>query len=60
MFSDLFFIKDFYRGFEHLFRLGAVTVPVYNYKFKFDGKINATKNLVLSNSPEIRQSLKGQ
>jgi len=53
----MFFIKDFYRGFDNLLKQSIS--PVYNYEFKFDGEINATKNVVLKTKPSLRQYLKG-
>lgn len=54
----MYFVKDFHRGFEHL--LKQSTTPVYNYEFKFDGEINATKSLVSLEQPSIRQhNMKG-
>lgn len=57
MFSDMFFVKDFHRGFEHLLKQNVT--PIYNYEFKFDGEINAIKNVVLKTKPSLRQYLKG-
>lgn len=56
MFSDVFFTKDFHCGFNHLVEKGVT--PVYNYEFKFDGKINICKNLLFAMRP-IFLSLKG-
>jgi len=55
--SDYLFVKDYHRSFSHL--LQQSVTPVYNYEFVFDGEINAIKNLILSNRPVIRQTLKG-
>jgi bile salt-stimulated lipase len=56
MLSDVFFIKDFYRGFNHLLKNGQT--QVYNYEFKFNGELNACKKLMFATRPNI-SSLKG-
>ncbi|XP_050438029.1 juvenile hormone esterase-like [Adelges cooleyi] len=41
LFTDVFFAKDFYKGFNDLIVEGIT--PVYNYEFKFDGELNPKK-----------------
>lgn len=57
MFSDLFFTKDFHRGFNHLIE-NDIT-PVYNYEFKYDGKLNICKQILFAPRP-IFLSLNGK
>ncbi|XP_050438553.1 juvenile hormone esterase-like [Adelges cooleyi] len=56
LFSDVFFIKDFHKAFNHLLEKGKT--PVYNYEFKFDGEINVFKKLLSATRPEFLK-LKG-
>ncbi|KAF0751373.1 esterase E4-like isoform X1 [Aphis craccivora] len=56
LFSDVFFTKDFYRGFNDLLKKDKA--PIYNYEFKFDGELNACKKLLFATRP-IFHSLKG-
>lgn len=57
MFGDIFFTKDFYRGFNNLLKKNGM--PIYNYEFKFDGELNACKKLLFATRP-IFHSLKGK
>ena len=57
LFSDVFFTKDFYRGFNSLIKKDGA--PIYNYEFKFDGELNACKKLLFATRP-IFHSLKGK
>ncbi|VVC34997.1 Hypothetical protein CINCED_3A002934 [Cinara cedri] len=56
MFSDIFFVKEFHRGFNQLLKQSVT--PVYNYEFKFDGDINIFKKLLCFTRPKFL-SLKG-
>jgi len=56
LFGDIFFVKDFYRGFEDFLKKDVT--PVYNYEFKFDGEINVFRKLLFATRP-IFHSLKG-
>lgn len=51
MFSDIFFVKEFHRGFDQLLKQNVT--PVYNYEFKFDGDINIFKKLLCINKPNF-------
>ncbi|XP_022165143.1 bile salt-activated lipase-like isoform X2 [Myzus persicae] len=55
--SDVLFVKDFYRGFDNFLKQGVS--PVYKYEFKFDGELNAVKNMVFATRPILRQAIKG-
>lgn len=57
MHSDIFFVKDFYRGFDNFLKQDIA--PVYKYEFKFDGEFNAIKNLVFATRPVLRHAIKG-
>ncbi|XP_050427116.1 juvenile hormone esterase-like [Adelges cooleyi] len=54
--GDVFFTRDFHKGFVHLLEKG--NTPVYNYEFKFDGEINLLKEIFFSKKPNLRK-LKG-
>lgn len=56
MLSDIFFAKDFYRGFDELLKKNVT--PVYNYEFKYDGELNVCKKLLFATRP-LFNSLKG-
>ncbi|XP_029344195.1 esterase FE4-like [Acyrthosiphon pisum] len=56
LYSDVFFTKDFYRGFKSLLKKDGQ--PIYNYEFKFDGELNAFKKLLFATWPKFH-SLKG-
>uniref|UniRef100_A0A2S2PBR1 Esterase FE4 n=1 Tax=Schizaphis graminum TaxID=13262 RepID=A0A2S2PBR1_SCHGA len=55
--SDVFFGKDFYRGFDHFLKQNVT--PVYMYEFKFDGELNVIKNWIFATRPVLRHALKG-
>ncbi|XP_060878202.1 esterase FE4-like isoform X2 [Metopolophium dirhodum] len=55
--SDVLFVKDFYRGFDHFLKQDVAAV--YKYEFKFDGELNAVKNMVFATRPALRHTLKG-
>lgn len=57
MFSDVFFIKDFHRSFNHF--LENDVKPVYNYEFRFNGELNFCKNILLAPKP-LFMSLNGK
>lgn len=51
MVSDIFFVKEFHRGFDQLLKQNVT--PVYNYEFKFDGEINIFKKLLCTTRPKF-------
>ncbi|KAF0772550.1 esterase FE4 isoform X1 [Aphis craccivora] len=55
--SDFFLCNDFYDAF-HCFLKQNVT-PVYKYEFKFDGELNAAKNMIFATRPVLRHAIKG-
>ncbi|KAF0750324.1 Uncharacterized protein FWK35_00017165 [Aphis craccivora] len=55
--SDVFFCNDFYDGFDWFLKQNIT--PVYKYEFKFDGELNASKNLVFATRPVLRHAIKG-
>jgi len=55
--SDVYFVKDFYRGFDHFLKQNVT--PVYIYEFKFDGELNIIKNRIFATRPVLRHALKG-
>ncbi|XP_026805381.1 esterase FE4-like isoform X2 [Rhopalosiphum maidis] len=56
LYSDLYFSKDFHRSYNH--SIIQNISPVFCYEFKFDGEINACKNILFSLRPTF-QLLKG-
>ncbi|XP_015374788.1 PREDICTED: esterase FE4-like isoform X2 [Diuraphis noxia] len=54
--SDILFVKDFYRGFNNF--LNQDVTPIYKYEFKFDGELNAIKNMIFATRPNLRHAIK--
>jgi len=57
VYSDLYFSKDFHRGYDRLLKRNNLSV--YSYEFKFDGEINICKTILFYLRPTL-EPLKGK